>query len=210
MKYLSILFIGVLFFVQYNSKAIAVNNQAFYSFETDYTISKVQTAKTNGETYIVGSSYEGTMLGISYQGETLWQNPLSGFMNHDIWCGDITGNGNDEIFAANADGTLYCLNAKGKLLWKFKKNDAPMYSVCTINDGKNSYAVCSSFDKSIYYLNAKGELVKELSSYDYSVENPWTPYSKAIPDSTCHLANFVRSLKNSDGTESLVVHGVVH
>lgn len=184
--------------------------KAFQSFETDYTISKVRSAKNENESYIVGSSYEGTIVATSYHGQTLWTNPLSGFMNHDIWCGDIDKDGKDEIFAANADGNLYCLNSDGTLLWHFKKNSAPMYSVCTINDGKNTYAVCSSYDKSIYYVNSKGKEIKELSSYTYSQENPVQPYPKAIPDSTCHLANFVRPIKNADGSETLVVHGVVH
>ena len=184
--------------------------KAFQSFETAYTISKVRTAKIKNETIIIGSSYEGTILAVSNSGKTLWENPLSGFMNHDLWCGDITGDGVDEIFAANANGTLYCLHSDGNLLWKFKKNSAPMYSVCTIRKGEKAYAVCSSYDKSIYYLNSKGKELKEISSYNYSIENLVQPYPKAIPDSTCHLANFVRPIKNADGSETLVVHGVIH
>lgn len=184
--------------------------KAFQSFETEYTISKVRIASNPSESYIVGSSYEGTVVAVSYQGIKLWENPLSGYLNHDLWCGDLDLDGNDEIFAANANGTLYCLNSEGKLLWKFKKNSAPLYSVCTIRKGKKAYAVCSSYDKSIYYLNKKGEEVKEVSSYSYSIENPVQPYPKPIPDSTCHLANFVRPLKKANGTETLVVHGVIH
>lgn len=184
-------------------------DKAFQSFQSDYTISKVRTAKANGETYIVGSSYEGIILGISYEGKTRWETPLSGFMNHDLWCADITGDGTDEIFAANANGTVYCLNSSGKILWKFKKNDAPMYSVCVIKKAKTPYVVCGGFDKSIYYLNNKGKMVKEVSSYAYSNENPGA-YSKAIPDSGCHLANFIRPIAKADGSQVLAVQGLIH
>ena len=40
------------------------------SLETGYTICKVRTAADGGIPYIVASSYEGTVLGISYEGKT--------------------------------------------------------------------------------------------------------------------------------------------
>ncbi|WP_066627006.1 PQQ-binding-like beta-propeller repeat protein [Labilibacter marinus] len=185
------------------------HNQGLTSIETGYTISKVRTAKAN-QNYIAASTYEGTIIGVSEGGQVLWENKLSGFMNHDMWCADITGDGVDEIFAANADGTLYCLNHKGDLVWQFKENDAPMYSVTVIHQDKTPYVVCGGYNKNIYYLSDKGALVKTISSYSYSNENPVQPYSKAIPDSTCHLANYIRTVKKKDGKEVLAVHGVIH
>ena len=155
--------VGVLSAIQYNLPAQTKKtnlNKEIISIETGYTISKVRTAQNTDESYIIGSSYEGTVLGVSHIGEVLWENKLSGFMNHDLWCEDITGNGIDEIIAANANGTIYCLNNKGELLWKFKQNDAPMYSVCTIKKGNENYVVCGGYDKSIYYLNSKGKQIK--------------------------------------------------
>lgn len=170
---------------------------------------KVRTARTDGKTIIVASAYNGTLLGISYTGRVLWEKELTGFMNHDLWCGDVTGNGSDEILAANADGTLYCIGRGGRLLWKFKPNDAPMYAVCTISHQGTPYVVCGGYDKSIYYLSGEGELIKEVPSSLYSNENPRQPYPKAVPDSGCHLTNFIRPVM-VDGSEILAIHGVIH
>ena len=89
---------------------------AIQSIETGYTILKVKTALEKGKSYIIGSSYEGTIVAYTFEGEFLWKNELSGFMNHDVWCADITNDGIDEILVANADGTVFCLNNKGVLL----------------------------------------------------------------------------------------------
>lgn len=179
-------------------------NNGIKSYDIGLTISKVRTAKTQKTTYIVASSYEGTLLGVNYDGAIMWKNALSGFMNHDVWCEDITGDGVDEIFAANADGNLYCLDSKGALKWKFKQNDAPMYSVCVVHKDAVPYIVCGSFDTNIYYLNANGTLKQTLASSSYSV----SPGSKSFnaPDKL-HIANFIRKIKNADGIELMVVLG---
>ena len=75
----------------------------------------------------MASSYEGAVLGVSYSGKIGWTNELSGFMNHDLWCEDLTGDGTDEVLAANADGTVYCLNSRGSLLWTFKRNQVQLW-----------------------------------------------------------------------------------
>ena len=188
-----------------NSNTI-VEKGGIKSIDTKYTISKVRIAKKDGKNYIVNSSFEGTLLGIDYNGKTLWKNELSGFMNQDVWCQDITGDGNDEILAANANGTLYCLNENGKLLWKFKKNDAPMYAVTTIKKGNTSYVVCGGFDKNIYYLSPKGKLVKMVASSTYSKEK----FGKSKAKPKTHIANFLRVAKQTDGSEHLLIASAVN
>ncbi|WP_139957419.1 PQQ-binding-like beta-propeller repeat protein [Flavicella sediminum] len=175
------------------------------SIETGLTISKVRTAQNRGKSYIVASSYEGTLIGVSYEGKILWKNELSGFMNHDVWCADLTGNGKDEVIAANANGTIYCLDAKGKLMWKFKKNEAPMYAVSVVKKGKQAYVVAGGFDKSLYYLSSEGKMIKEIKSKTFSIEKPWSKYKKDIPESNVSTANFIRPVKKADGSEVLVV-----
>ena len=192
---------------QVNQTEKRVDKSALFSIETGYTISKVRTAKNKKEAYIVASSYEGTVLGVSYDGAILWKNELSGFMNHDVWCDDINADGIDEILVANANGTIYCIDSKGKTLWSFKKNDAPMYAVYAVKKGNESYVVAGGFDKSIYYLSPKGKEVKEIKSKSYSIEKPWSKYEKEMPESNVSTANFIRSVKKADGTEVLVVLG---
>lgn len=183
------------------------SNKGVFSIETGYTITNVRTANNKGKSFIVASSFEGTVIGVSYSGKILWKNKLSGFMNHDVWCKDITGDGKDEVLVANANGTIYCLNARGETLWSFKKNNAPMYAVYAIKKGKESYVVVGGFDKSIYYLSSKGKEVKEIKSKSYSIEKPRSNSNKEIPESNVSTANFIRSVKKEDGSEVLVVLG---
>ena len=137
------------------------------------TISKVRTALRQGQSTIVASSYHGTVLGVGYDGERLWQHELSGFMNHDLWCEDITGDGNDEILAANADGSVYCLDAAGTLLWTFKPNDVPMNAVCVIRKDGVPTIACGGYDLNLYYLTSTGTLVKAVDSRSYGEEKTW-------------------------------------
>ena len=67
---------------------VAAQASGLIRFDTGYTISKMRTAYKDGNSYIVASSYEGTVLGMQYDGTILWANTLSGFMNHDLWCED--------------------------------------------------------------------------------------------------------------------------
>ncbi|WPR71400.1 hypothetical protein SLW70_15910 [Flavobacterium sp. NG2] len=206
--FLSMLFLSV--FVVSNVQANSKENppsKGVFSIETGYTITKVRTALDKKQSYVVASSYEGMLLGISYEGKILWKNVLSGFMNQDIWCQDISGDGKDEILAANADGTLYCLNSDGKLLWQFKKDDTPMYAVCVVKKDKVPYVVCGGFDKSIYYLNAQGKEIKQLKSKSYSVEKNFGEMESKVPENNTHTPNFIRPIPQADGTEVLAILG---
>lgn len=181
------------------------------SIETGYTISKVRTAVNRGIPYIVASSYEGTLLGLSFEGELRWKNELSGIMNRDVWCADITGDGSAEILAANADGTLYCLDGTGKLRWKFKANEAPMNAVSVVRYNGTPYVVCGGYDTNIYYLTTQGERVKTITSSTYSKEKPWGQAGeKRLPEKQRHIANFIRKVRGSDGKEVLAVHGTLN
>jgi len=174
-----------------SARGVAANAGAsvVLSFDTGYTISKVRTAVKAGASYIVASSYEGTVLAMNLDGAVLWANALSGFMNRDLWCEDVTGDGSDEILAANADGTLYCLDAGGKLRWKFKPDDAPMNAVCVLHSDRKPYIVCGGYDMNVYYLSPAGTLVKTVPSSAYSKEKPWGKASKELPKNNCHVAS---------------------
>jgi len=175
-----------------------------------YTISKVRTALRQRQSTIVASSYHGVVLGIGYNGERLWQNELSGFMNHDLWCEDITGDGDDEILVANADGSIYCLDADGKLLWTFKKNDVPMNAVCVIRKDGVPYIACAGYDLNLYYLTSAGELVKTIDSRSYGQEKTWGDARTRLAGQKPHAINFLRPIRVADDKEALAVHGVIH
>ncbi|MEM0965836.1 MAG: hypothetical protein AAGJ81_06790 [Verrucomicrobiota bacterium] len=184
---------------------------AIRAFDTGYTVMKVRSGSSHGTPFIVGSTYEGTILGMRFDGSIAWTNPLSGYMNHDLWCGDLDGDGIDEILAANADGSIYCLNVTGDLLWSFKKNDVPMNAVCIIRDGDRSFIACGGYDLWLYYLDSNGELLESIHSETYSKEVPWGRGGDVEPPQIdAHTINFLRPLKRSDGTEVLVMDGIMN
>lgn len=175
------------------------------SIETGYTISKVRTAHINGENIIIASSFEGTVLGLSYDGTILWKNELSGFYNHDVWCDDISGDGDDEILLANADGSIYCLNSKGEKLWDFRPNEAPMNAVTVVHKNNIPYVVCGGYDLCFYYLDTVGTQLKSVHSSTYSKEKSWG--TGTVPDKYLHITNFIRPFKAENGDEHFVVIG---
>lgn len=181
---------------------------AINSITTDYTITKVRVANANDKEIIVASSYYGTVLAYDYKGKQLWANVLSGYMNHELWAEDITGDGKDEIFAANADGHLYCMDIKGKLLWQFKASETPMYAIAVVRKNDVPYVVCGDYSNSFYYLSAEGQMVKEVKSSKYSKERIFGDTTEIkMPPAKAHIANFLRKMKMSDGTELLAVLG---
>ena len=191
-----------------SSKINTINvDKPILSIETGHTILKVRTAQNKQQSYIVASSYEGIVLGISYEGKILWKNKLSGFMNHDIYVRDLDNDGKDEILAANADGTIYCLNADGKLLWKFSINSAPMFAVSVIHKDDKTYVVAGGFDTNIYYLTAKGKLFKKIDFRTFSIEKTRKFKGKRVPEGNESMSNFIRTIKKPDGNETLVVLG---
>ena len=187
-----------------------VQQPGLLSIETGYTVSKVRSALKNGEPYIVASSYEGTILGIERSGTLLWKNALSGYMNRDLWCADITGDGSDEILAANADGALYCISDQGNLMWTFKPSDAPMSAVCVVHATNGTpYVVCGGYELKLHYLDAKGKRVKTIDSTAYAKEKPWGKDAKRRPPPNKHAVNFLRPLQHAGKPDDLAVHGAL-
>ncbi|AZQ63912.1 hypothetical protein EI427_17275 [Flammeovirga pectinis] len=181
------------------------------SFDTDYTISLVRNAQINGGNYIVANSYEGTILVFTEDGKKVWENKLSGFANHDVWCEDITGDGTDEILTANADGNLYVLDAKGKLMWQNQPSETPLTAVTVMNGKNGKYIVTGGMDKNLYYLSSTGNVFKTIASVDYSIDKSWGKNTeKASPKLKEHTANFLRKATYKNNEEILVLHGTIN
>ncbi len=136
--------------------------QPIKSIITPYTISRVTTAEIDQKPYIVASSYEGTVVAYDFEGNLLWENPLSGYYNQDIYCDDLDGDGNDETLASNSDGTLYVLDKSGKELWSFRPSQAPMNSATIIRKAGKAYVAAGGYNNTLYYLDGKGELIETI------------------------------------------------
>lgn len=181
------------------------------SFDTGYTILHVRSGRLNGASVAVGASYEGTILAMDFDGNTLWTNALSGAMSRDHWCDDLDGDGNDEVLVALADGSIHCLNlTDGSSHWAqpFQPNDVPMNGVCTVRgDSNTKYVVCGGFDKNIYYLNATGVLVKTVKSSDYTQLRPWGDQRWYLGRWIGEAAtvNHLRPMPQADVTDHLIM-----
>lgn len=150
-------------------------------------------------------------MGVSYDGRIGWKNELSGFMNRDLWREDITGDRSDEILAANADGTIYCLDRRGQLLWQFKDNEAPMNAVCVLRHNGTPYVICGGYDMKLYYLTTDAPAGQDHCVRDvFAGEALGKPAEKRFPDKRAHIANFIRTVRSPDGNEVLVVQGMMN
>ena len=56
---------------------------------------------SESEEFIVASSYEGRVVAYDLNGNHRWSLPLSGYMNHDLWCEDLSGDGVDDVLSYN-------------------------------------------------------------------------------------------------------------
>jgi outer membrane protein assembly factor BamB len=86
--------------------------------------------------------------------------------------GEISGGANffkKNILFGSQDENLYCLNAAGKELWKFKM-EGPFFGSCAIIEGKTFAAGC---DSTLHVLDA--ETGKELSNLDLGGQTGATP-----------------------------------
>ncbi|MEM0965851.1 MAG: hypothetical protein AAGJ81_06865 [Verrucomicrobiota bacterium] len=191
------------------------------SVDTGYTVLIVRNAVLDGESIIVGSSYEGTVVAYDYAGNFLWENPLVGLMARDIWCDDLNSDGNDEILVALADGSIRCLDGvTGNENWSFfspdeanpgQPNGVPMKAVCTIRGSTGLYIACGGFDKNLYWLDAEGNLLSTVPSSRYSDLEPWGVASEYLGREIgeAHTPNFLRPVPQSDGTDKLLMLGYI-
>ncbi|QBG49128.1 hypothetical protein EGM51_17640 [Verrucomicrobia bacterium S94] len=186
---------------------------AIDSIETGETLMKVRSAAAVNGSFIVGSSYDGDLLAYTYDGSRLWKTALSGgIMNNDLWCADLDGDGIDEVLAANSDGSVYCVNYKGAVLWRFQPNEVPMISVCTVRDSSGAvYVACGGNDKNFYWLSGEGTLLKTVPSAGY--DTVIQPNKKWIDDGTLeknvHVVNFLRPIRQPDGSDVLLLNAVL-
>lgn len=179
---------------------------AIKSYQMPFTVTKVRTMVVDGQSRIVASGYDGEVASLDYEGNILWQNNLSGYVNHDLYCSDIDGDGRDEILIANADGSLYCLDSQGVQRWAFKQNDVPLYAVTALKNSGETTIVCGGYDLNIYCLSQSGELLSSYPSTSYSITKDWAKRGEKRASAS---ANFLRMVR-VDGRELLAIHGVVH
>jgi len=196
-------------------------NSAIKSLLTPYSISKVNISKRADESIIIASSYEGRVLGIRDSGAIVWDIGLvssksetpAKVVNNEIFSADLTGDGNEEVLVASADGVLYCLDSKnGNILWDTSEiseinNNTPMFAVCVVKKGGIPFIACGNYDNSLYYLNANGTFHSELKSSTYSELGVFGKDATKFR-SRIHMANFLRPFPQDANNDNLLMLAV--
>lgn len=73
-----------LFVVAIALQANVVSTNGITSIDTHHTITKVRTSTYGGVERIIASTYDGAVLCYTMDGSLVWENKLSGYMNHEI------------------------------------------------------------------------------------------------------------------------------
>ncbi|MEM0965850.1 MAG: PQQ-binding-like beta-propeller repeat protein [Verrucomicrobiota bacterium] len=213
--------LSVTYFAVTSADDVTNESGGVQSFDTGYTILTVRNAILNGESIIIGASYEGTVVAFDYDGNLLWENPLSGLMVRDVWCDDLNGDGDEEILVAVADGSVRCLEAAtGDQMWEFyspdesnpvEPNEVPMNAVCTVRGEGTKYIACGGFDRNMYWLDVNGNLLATVDSAFYSDLEPWGSASEYMGRNVgkAHTPNFLRPVPQGDGTDQLWMLGFI-
>lgn len=184
---------------------------AITSIDTKHTITKVATAQREGENSIIAVSYAGTVMEVGYNGKIKWEKNLTdGIMCYDIWCEDITGDNNDEILLAIADGSIYCLDKDGETMWHFKENPLPMISLCVVhNSDKSCYIAAGGNDRNLYYISTTGELLDKIPSNSYNSKLTGSElWLGEIPEGM-RTINQLRPIPQKDGSDILLVNYIL-
>ncbi|MDO6492399.1 MULTISPECIES: PQQ-binding-like beta-propeller repeat protein [unclassified Cellulophaga] len=117
-------------------------------------------ANVNKDQILYVSELDGAVAAYTLSGKKLWSQPTKNpAVLFKIVAADITNNGKDELIAASANGSIYCYNSTGKVLWTFTPKDKVRFSeVAVVNNGKPQIFAGGNNYK-LYELNAKGSLV---------------------------------------------------
>lgn len=134
------------------------------SFTTEANaIRHTVTALVNGETVLYIGELDGSLSSYTLDGKKLWReatdNPAVLF---EIEAADINNDGNDDLLAANANGTIYCYDSSGKLLWKFTSDHKVRFSeIAVVKNNQKVQVFAGGNDYTLYELDAKGKLVSK-------------------------------------------------
>ena len=140
---------------------LIIGNAKAQNFTTEGNgIRNAIVANINKDQILYVSELDGAVAAYTLSGEKIWSQPSTNpALLFNIAAADITNNGKDELIAASANGSVYCYNHKGEILWTFTPKDKVRFSeVAVINNGKPQIFAGGNNYK-LYELDAKGNLV---------------------------------------------------
>ncbi|WP_010136728.1 pyrrolo-quinoline quinone [Ochrovirga pacifica] len=124
------------------------------------TVRNAAVATVNNKEVLYVSSLSDGVGCYTLNGERLWSAKIeTPAVIFEIEAADIDDDGNDDLLAASANGTIYCWASNGKLLWKFVSSPKVRFSeIALVNNGKLQ-VFAGGNDEYLYELNAQGKLV---------------------------------------------------
>jgi len=101
---------------------------------------------------------------IAPNGRVMWEFEMDGQLSANLLAEDINGDGRAEIIAGTENGTLYALDARGRLLWTHKA-DGKINGILPVNSSKESTEIIfSATDGKVRALDQKGMLLWEYGA----------------------------------------------
>ncbi|WP_440875651.1 hypothetical protein [Thalassotalea sp. PLHSN55] len=142
--------------------AIGINTSAAANFNTDGNgIRNIITATNNEENVLFISELDGAVASYTLDGEKRWSNQTDQqAVLFEIEAADITGDGNDDLVGASADGHIYLWNSDGELIWKTAPANKVRFSeiaVVNVNGEKRIYA--GGNDYKLYEIDKNGNIL---------------------------------------------------
>lgn len=139
-----------------NMETISTNGRSLWR------LASAQLESDAVERNIIGGSYDGRICALSSEGQLLWEATSGGFV-FELACGDLDGDGLDEIAAACADGFVRIFDAQGHLLWKHDLG-GPVYQVAIARlDGRTPVVLAGGVSQRLCAFSASGELLREIA-----------------------------------------------
>ena len=110
---------------------------------------------------ILGTTYDERLCCWDESGAHRWDAPAGGFV-FDVCCGDLDGDGADEILTAGADGAVRCFSIAGKELWRHSM-EAPVLQVAVARlDGKSPVVLAGGITRQIVMLSPEGQATRTV------------------------------------------------
>ncbi|MEX0322995.1 MAG: hypothetical protein AB3N63_12605 [Puniceicoccaceae bacterium] len=132
------------------------------AFHTSGThVRYIKPASVNGQRVLYISELSGGVSCYTPEGEELWHNPSAvKAVMLEIDIADIDGDGSDELFAASADGNVYCWDDDGSLLWVFNPGRKAWFSeIAIVGEGASAQVYAGGNDLKLYELSSSGKLI---------------------------------------------------
>lgn len=152
------------------------------NFNTDGNgIRQVVTAEVEDNNVFYISELDGAVSSYTLDGRKRWRNiPDIPAVMFEIESADVTGDGNEELLAASANGSIYCWKSNGRLLWKFTPDHKVRFSeIAVVKNGTGTQIFAGGNDFTLYEIDARGRpisqtkiegVVRKLESGDFLID----------------------------------------